>query len=70
MSALIGFYLWHLWVRTSANNAAGANRNVLYTRVLLLISVLVIPVILNKIPLATLAILILVGYKLAKQSYF
>jgi MFS superfamily sulfate permease-like transporter len=35
-----------------------------------LISVLVIPVILNKIPLATLAtILILVGYKLA-ASYF
>ena len=37
--------------------------------VLLLLSVLIIPVVLNKIPLATLAtILILVGYKLAKPS--
>ena len=39
--------------------------------VLLLISVLTIPVILNKIPLATLAaILLLVGYKLAKPATF
>jgi MFS superfamily sulfate permease-like transporter len=38
---------------------------------LLLVSVLAIPVILNKIPLATLAaILILVGYKLAKPATF
>jgi MFS superfamily sulfate permease-like transporter len=39
--------------------------------VLLLISVLAVPVILNKIPLATLAtILILVGYKLAKSDLY
>jgi MFS superfamily sulfate permease-like transporter len=60
-------------VRSSANNSAGAKSKMsaIIHGVLLLISVLVIPVILNKIPLATLAtILILVGYKLAKPATF
>jgi MFS superfamily sulfate permease-like transporter len=58
-------------VRSSANNSAGAKSKMSAIHgVLLLISVLV-PVILNKIPLATLAtILILVGYKLAKPATF
>ena len=62
-----------LVVRTSANNAAGAKSKMssIIHGVLLLISVLAIPVILNMIPLATLAtILILVGYKLAKPATF
>jgi MFS superfamily sulfate permease-like transporter len=42
-------------VRTSANNAAGAKSKCLLSYTTLLLSVLVIPVILNKIPLATLA---------------
>jgi MFS superfamily sulfate permease-like transporter len=60
-------------VRSSANNNAGAKSKMssIIHGVLLLLSVLIIPVILNKIPLATLAaILILVGYKLAKPSTF
>jgi MFS superfamily sulfate permease-like transporter len=55
-------------VRTSANNDAGAKSKMssIIHGVLLLISVLAIPVILNKIPLATLAaVLLMVGYKLA-----
>lgn len=55
-------------VRTSANNAAGAKSKMsaIIHGVLLLVSVLTIPFILNKIPLATLAaVLLLVGYKLA-----
>jgi MFS superfamily sulfate permease-like transporter len=58
-------------VRSSANNSAGAKSKMsaIIHGVLLLISVLAVPVILNKIPLATLAtILILVGYKLAKPA--
>jgi MFS superfamily sulfate permease-like transporter len=60
-------------VRSSANNNAGAKSKMstIIHGVLLLISVLSIPVILNKIPLATLAtVLILVGYKLAKPATF
>ncbi len=60
-------------VRTSANNNAGAKSKMsaIIHGVLLLISVLSIPFLLNKIPLATLAsILLLVGYKLAKPSIF
>jgi MFS superfamily sulfate permease-like transporter len=38
--------------------------------VLLLISVLAVPVILNKIPLATLATILILGYKLAKPATF
>ena len=58
-------------VRTSANNAAGAKSKMsaIIHGLLLLISVLAIPVILNKIPLATLAaVLLLVGYKLANPK--
>lgn len=58
-------------VRTSANNNAGAKSKMsaIIHGFLLLISVLSIPMILNKIPLATLAaILLVVGYKLAKPS--
>ena len=58
-------------VRTSANNNAGAKSKMstIIHGVLLLICVLSVPVILNMIPLATLAaVLLLVGYKLAKPS--
>ncbi len=58
-------------VRTSANNAAGAKSKMsaIIHGVLLLVSVLTIPFILNKIPLATLAaVLLLVGYKLANPK--
>ncbi|MFC4164797.1 SulP family inorganic anion transporter [Epilithonimonas zeae] len=60
-------------VRSSANASAGATSKVsaIIHGVLLLICVLTIPVILNLIPLATLAaVLILVGYKLAKPATF
>ena len=74
ISALLGgLPMTSVVVRTSANNAAGAKSKMsaIIHGVLLLISVLAIPVILNKIPLATLAtILILVGYKLAKPATF
>lgn len=55
-------------VRTSANNVAGAKSKMstIIHGLLLLVSVLSIPFILNKIPLSTLAaVLLLVGYKLA-----
>ncbi len=58
-------------VRTSANNNAGAKSKMstIIHGFLLLICALSIPMVLNKIPLATLAaILLLVGYKLAKPS--
>ncbi|HEU0137302.1 MAG TPA: SulP family inorganic anion transporter, partial [Flavobacterium sp.] len=58
-------------VRTSTNANAGAKSKMstIIHGILLLISVLAIPFLLNRIPLATLAaILILVGYKLAKPS--
>ncbi|NRT12558.1 SulP family inorganic anion transporter [Flavobacterium sp. 14A] len=74
LSALLGgLPMTSVVVRTSANNAAGAKSKMssIIHGVLLLISVLAIPVILNMIPLATLAtILILVGYKLAKPATF
>lgn len=74
ISALLGgLPMTSVVVRTSANNAAGAKSKMsaIIHGVLLLISVLAIPVVLNKIPLATLAtILILVGYKLAKPATF
>jgi len=60
-------------VRSSANANAGATSkaSAIIHGVLLLICVLSIPVILNLIPLATLAaVLILVGYKLAKPATF
>ncbi|MBD3581412.1 SulP family inorganic anion transporter [Flavobacterium selenitireducens] len=58
-------------VRTSANNNAGAKSKLstIIHGTLLLICVLSMPVLLNKIPLATLAaVLLLVGYKLAKPA--
>jgi MFS superfamily sulfate permease-like transporter len=67
-SLLGGLPMTSVVVRTSANSAAGAKSKMsaIIHGALLLISVLVIPAILNKIPLATLAaVLLLVGYKLA-----
>ncbi|GAB3720461.1 SulP family inorganic anion transporter [Flavobacterium koreense] len=55
-------------VRTTANNAAGAKSKMstIIHGILLLVSVLSIPLLLNKIPFATLAaVLLLIGYKLA-----
>jgi len=72
LSALLGgLPMTSVVVRTSANNNAGAKSKMstITHGVLLLISVLAIPMVLNKIPLATLAaILLVVGYRLAKPS--
>jgi MFS superfamily sulfate permease-like transporter len=60
-------------VRSSANANAGAKTKAssIIHGILLLVSVLAIAPFLNKIPLATLAaILLLIGYKLAKPSVF
>lgn len=60
-------------VRTSANISAGAKSKLsaILHGVWLLLSVLLIPQIINMIPLATLsAVLILVGYKLTKPDFF
>jgi MFS superfamily sulfate permease-like transporter len=70
-SLLGGLPMTSVVVRTTANNTAGAKSKMsaIIHGVLLLISVLAIPVLLNKIPLATLAaILLLIGYKLANPS--
>lgn len=70
-SLLGGLPMTSVVVRTSANNSAGAKSKMstMTHGILLLLSVLIIPAILNKIPLATLAaILLLVGYKLAKPA--
>lgn len=72
-SLLGGLPMTSVVVRSSANNNAGAKSKMstIIHGSLLLLSVLAIPVLLNKIPLATLAtILILVGYKLAKPATF
>jgi MFS superfamily sulfate permease-like transporter len=72
-SLLGGLPLTSVIVRSSANANSGAKSKMsaIIHGVLLLISVLAVPFILNKIPLATLAaILILVGYKLAKPATF
>lgn len=72
VSALLGgLPMTSVVVRTSANNAAGAKSKMaaIIHGALLLVSVLFIPIILNKIPLATLAaVLLLVGYKLANPK--
>lgn len=72
ISALLGgLPMTSVVVRTSANSNAGAKTKMstIIHGFLLLVSVLLIPTLLNKIPLATLAsILLLVGYKLAKPS--
>ncbi len=74
LSALLGgLPMTSVVVRTSANADAGAKSKMsaIIHGVLLLLCVVSIPFILNKIPLATLAaVLILVGYKLAKPSTF
>ncbi len=58
-------------VRTSANVQSGARTHMsaVYHGVLLLVSVLAFPFVLNRIPLAALAaVLLVVGYKLAKPA--
>lgn len=74
VSALLGgLPLTSVIVRTSANSNSGAKSKLstIIHGLFLLVSVVTIPFILNKIPLATLAaILLLVGYKLAKPSTF
>lgn len=70
-SLLGGLPMTSVVVRTSANNNAGAKSKMstIIHGVLLLVSVLSIPALLNKIPLATLAaILLLIGYKLANPK--
>ena len=60
-------------VRSSANVNAGARTKVsaIFHGVFLIIAVLALPMLINKIPLSCLAaILLLVGYKLAKLSLF
>jgi MFS superfamily sulfate permease-like transporter len=72
-SLLGGLPMTSVVVRSSANNNAGAKSKMsaIIHGILLLLSVLTIPFLLNKIPLATLAaILLLVGYKLAKPATF
>jgi MFS superfamily sulfate permease-like transporter len=72
ISALLGgLPMTSVVVRTSANNAAGAKSKLsaIIHGLLLLVSVFTIPTILNKIPYATLAaILLMVGYKLANPK--
>ncbi|MBT0549238.1 SulP family inorganic anion transporter [Riemerella anatipestifer] len=72
VSAFIGgLPMTSVVVRSSANANAGATSKVsaIIHGILLLVCAVSIPVILNKIPLATLAaVLLLVGYKLAKPS--
>lgn len=70
-SLLGGLPMTSVVVRTSANNTAGAKSKLaaIIHGMLLTICVLSIPAILNKIPLATLAaVLLLVGYKLANPK--
>lgn len=67
-SLLGGLPMTSVVVRTSANNNAGAQTKLatIIHGVFLLVSAVSIPFLLNKIPLATLAaVLLLVGYKLA-----
>jgi len=68
-----GLPITQVIVRSSANIQSGAKSKMsaILHGFLLLICVLLIPFVLNKIPFATLAvILILVGYKLAKPAIF
>ena len=72
VSSLIGgLPITSVVVRTTANATSGATSKIstIIHGFLLLICILLIPVILNKIPLATLAgVLLLVGYKLASPA--
>lgn len=74
LSALIGgLPMTSVVVRSSANANAGAKSKMsaIIHGALLLLCVLTIPFLLNKIPLATLAaILLSIGYKLAKPAVF
>ena len=74
LSGLIGgLPMTSVVVRSSANINAGAKTKLsaIVHGVFLLISVLTIPFLLNKIPLATLAaVLLLIGYKLASPKLF
>jgi MFS superfamily sulfate permease-like transporter len=74
LSGLIGgLPMTSVVVRSSANINAGAKTKLstIIHGVLLLISVIAIPFLLNKIPLATLAaVLLLIGYKLASPTLF
>lgn len=68
-----GLPITQVIVRSSANvNAGGkSNKSTMIHGTLLLVSVLLIPTVLNLIPLATLAaILIMVGYKLSKVQLY
>ncbi len=70
-SLLGGLPMTSVVVRTTANNTAGAKSKMstIIHGSMLLISVLSIPTILNKIPLATLAaVLLMIGYKLANPK--
>lgn len=72
-SAIGGLPMTSVVVRSSANANAGATSKIstILHGLLLLICVLAIPFLLNLIPLSTLAaVLILVGYKLAKPATF
>ncbi|HLP64866.1 SulP family inorganic anion transporter [Flavobacterium sp.] len=72
ISAMLGgLPMTSVVVRTTANNSAGAKSKMstIIHGFFLMVSVLAIPVILNKIPLATLAaVLLLIGYKLANPK--
>lgn len=74
LSGLIGgLPITSVIVRSSANVNAGARTKMstVFHAALLLVTVILIPTILNKIPLASLAaILILTGWKLAKPAVF
>lgn len=74
IAALIGgLPMTSVIVRSSANANAGASHKIsaIFHGLLLLICVLTIPVWLNKIPLASLAaILMIIGYKLTKPSIY
>lgn len=74
LSGLIGgLPVTQVIVRSSANVTAGGRTkfSAIFHGFLLLVSVIAIPGLLNKIPLACLAaVLLLVGYKLAKVSLF
>lgn len=74
LSGLIGgMPITAVIVRTSANIYAGGRTRVsaVFHGLLLLVAVLLIPSVLNRIPICSLAtILLMVGYKLAKPSIF
>lgn len=74
ISGLIGgLPVTQVIVRSSANQQSGAKTkaSTIFHGILMLLSIILFPQILNLIPLATLAaILLLVGYKLAKPALF